>query len=179
MKIKVFFDKTERTKSLIKESYEKDILFLLGTRGSIGSLFNYEFVKTLKNNESVELLITWCTDEDIFELNGMKGISMALMNSRNPGKIYLNIDNWKSLREPHHSDWIKEYGKKNALKKYRKYLINHEFGHVLGAGHDDFVVPKSEKYCHLMEQQTFTPKRRCKPSSKVHNKTHKILKKLK
>ena len=104
---------------------------------------------------------------------------MALMNSRNPGEIYLNIDNWKSLREPHHSEWIKEYGKKNALQKYRKYLVNHEFGHVLGAGHDDFVVPVSEVYCHLMEQQTFSPKRKCKPSSNIHKKTRKVLKKLK
>lgn len=179
MKIKVFFNKTERTKPLIKDSYERDVMLLLSGPGSIGSLFNYKFVKSPKNNESVDLLITWCTDEDIFELNGMKGLSMAVMNSRNPGIIYLNIDNWKALREPHHSDWIKEYGKKNALKKYRKYLVNHEFGHVLGAGHDDFIVPESEEYCHLMEQQTFSPKRKCKPSSKIDKKTRKILKKLK
>jgi len=177
MKKKVFFDKTERSKPLIKDSYERDVLALLGARGSVGSLFGYEFVKTPKKGTDVNLLITWCTDEDILEMaSDLKGYSFAILNSRNPGKIYLNIDNWKSLREPHHSAWIKEYGRKNALKKYRKYMVNHEFGHVLGAGHDDFVVPVSEGDCHLMEQQTFMPKRRCKPSSKIHKKTRKILK---
>jgi len=179
MQIKVFFNKTERTKNIVKESYERDILMLLGAKDSVGRLFGYEFIK-VENNNNVDLLITWCTDEDILKLgDDFKGYSVALMNSRNPGKIYLNIENWKALREPHHSAWIKEYGKKNALKKYRKYVINHEFGHVLGAGHDDFNVSLSEKNCHLMEQQTFMPKRICKPSYKIHKKTKKILTRLK
>ena len=59
MKKTVFFDKTERSKALIKESYERDVLALLGTRGSVGSVFGYEFVKTPKK-EGVDLLITWC-----------------------------------------------------------------------------------------------------------------------
>jgi hypothetical protein len=180
MKIKVYFNKTESIKNLVKDSYERDVLKLLSSRGSIGKLMNYEFIKTTINDDSVDLLITWCSDDDILEGNyRLNGYSMAIMNSRNPGKIYLNIFNWKSLREPHHSAWINEYGREKALKKYRKYVVNHEFGHVLGAGHDDFVVSKKKKYCHLMEQQTFTPKRICKPSYKIHSKTKKILNKLK
>lgn len=180
MKVKVFFDTTDRSIDLMKNSYERDVLLILNGKESIGSLFNYEFVKSESNNEGVDLLITWCTDDDMSEISSeLKGYSAAYMNSRNPGKIFLNIYNWKSLREPHHSAWIKEYGRKKALNKYRKYVVNHEFGHVLGAGHDDFVVPESEEYCHLMESQTFKPKRKCKPSSKIHKKTRITLKRLK
>ena len=35
-------------------------------------------------------------------------------------------------------------------------MVNHEFGHVLGAGHDDFIVPESEEYCHLTETHLTT-----------------------
>ena len=70
-----------------------------------------------------------------------------------PPVIVFNSDNWNgppskymvSAREkyPHKS-------KEDLLKRYRIYLINHEFGHALGLGHE----PSDTSHCPVMYQHT-------------------------
>ena len=43
-------------------------------------------------------------------------------------KVYFNLENWTTI--PETSGYV-------SLAMYRLYLINHEFGHVLGRGHDE------------------------------------------
>lgn len=170
MIINTLFEIPVKNSGKIKELHHKQVIDILNSKDSITKFMNYKYVEVTKNT-NIDLKITWIDDDDFPQF---KGFSMAILNSRSPGKIFLNINNWTRLRKPHHSSWIRYYGK-NALKFYRKYVINHELGHVLGATHNDFPILKSIKLCHLMEQQTFTPKRNCKPSYKIHKKTIKII----
>ena len=159
-----------------KEMYNRQVIDILNSSDAITKSIkgiNYKY-KEETGNVTPHLNITWIDDD--YDMK-FKGYSIAILNSRYPGKIFLNINNWRRLRKPHHSAWIEHYGKNRALKVYRKYVINHELGHVLGAKHDDFDVSPSTKSCHLMEQQTFAPKRNCKPSYKVHKNTIKIIEK--
>ena len=175
-RIWVKFNTTRKTKNRVKKIDRKDVLEKMEERGSIGDKHKYNFKEMGKNvKHGADLEITWIDDND---LPGFEGYSVAMFDKINPGEIYLNINNWKKLRRPHHNRWIKYYGKRRGLEEYRRYVINHELGHVLGGGHEDFN-PGEMRDCHLMEQQTYSPKRKCKPSSKIHKKTLKILKRLK
>jgi len=170
MIIYVLFETPPQNLDKIKKIHNKQVLDILNSKNSITKFMKYKYVEVTKNI-NVDLKITWIDDNDFPKF---KGYSMAILNSRSPGKIHLNINNWTRLRKHHHEDWIKHYGKK-ALPLYRIYVINHELGHVLGATHNDFKVLPSTKNCHLMEQQTFKTKRNCKPSFLPHKKTLKII----
>tara|TARA_B100000401_G_scaffold395566_1_gene304595 strand:- start:8069 stop:8599 length:531 start_codon:yes stop_codon:yes gene_type:complete len=167
--LKVKFECSPGSKNYIKNIDNKLVIKYLQGPGSIGRHLKYSFKECKTNN--ADLYITWKIDDEMND--DLIGYSAAYLNSR-PGIIYLNSQNWHSIREPHHNEWVRQYGnKKSTLTKYRKYMVNHEFGHVCGLDHDDFI--KKPK-CNLMEKQTFTPKRLCKPSIYLHKKTIKKLK---
>ena len=174
MIINVLFDIAAGNKQSdkVKNIHNKQVIDILNGNDSITKNMNYKYIE-VTNNATSHLKITWIDDD--YDSN-FKGYSISVLNSRYPGKIFLNINNWRRLRKPHHSAWIQHYGKNVALKNYRIYVVNHELGHVLGATHDDFYVSPLTKSCHLMEQQTFAPKRNCVPSYKIHEETINIIK---
>ena len=70
------------------------------------------------------------------------GFSVADTSER-PYKIYFNAENWASV--PPASEY-------KTLSAYRTYVVNHEFGHILGHEHEKCRGPNS--LAPVMLQQT-------------------------
>lgn len=66
------------------------------------------------------------------------GLSITYSEPGAPPIIYFNEHNWNNPVKGH------------TLESYRTYVINHEFGHVLGRGHS----PARPGPCKVMYQQT-------------------------
>ena len=162
-----------QTESNVTTNDDHKVLQILNGRGSIGPLLDYEFVmQDLSQSETPNLLVTWMSDDSMTAAHGREfhGYSAASLVDRFPANVYLNEQNWTSLRKPHHEHWHREFGPR-AMQMYRKYMVAHEVGHVLGLEH---TVSASDE-CDLMEQQTFAPKRKCRPSPRIQTHTAKVL----
>ena len=66
-----------------------------------------------------------------------------------PIRIYFNKTNWLNAPKPF---IVKSNLKKKRKEMYRKYLVQHEFGHVLGFGHPSLSLQSGK--CDVMLQQT-------------------------
>lgn len=60
--------------------------------------------------------------------------------------VYYNLENWSIVPE---AAKVSGY---TSVDEYRKYLLNHEFGHVLGLLHVE--CPGPGQLCPVMKQQT-------------------------
>ena len=168
--VTVAFD--HRAESNVTESDDHKVLQILNSKGSIGPLLDYEFVMHDESSQTPNLVVNWMSDDTMAAEHGLefRGYSAASLVDRFPANVYLNEQNWTSLRKPHHEHWHREFGTR-AMQMYRKYMVAHEVGHVLGLEH---TVSTSDE-CDLMEQQTFAPKRRCRPSPRIQNHTAKTM----
>ena len=161
-----------RTESKVPKKDDYKVLQILNNKGSIGPLLNYKFVLHDEESKTPNILITWMSDYTMTVEHGkeFRGISAASLVNRHPANVYLNEQNWSSLRRPHHEHWRRKFGDQ-ALNMYRRYMVAHEVGHVLGLEHS----LSSSDNCDLMEQQTFAPKRKCQPSPQIQNHTAEIM----
>jgi hypothetical protein len=60
--------------------------------------------------------------------------------------VYFNLENWTTIPQG-----ARESGY-SSVADYRKYVVNHEFGHVLGLLHVE--CPGPGELCPVMKQQT-------------------------
>lgn len=98
------------------------------------------FVHTRSSHADVVVEMT--TNEEIVERYGKKFHGFSVTDSRRtPVVVSINSKNWN--RPP------PEF--KGSRQVYRCYLIQHEFGHVLGYDHAPF---ENGKVCPVMYQQT-------------------------
>jgi len=74
------------------------------------------------------------------------GLSVADTTKR-PYKIYFDSRNWDKPPKP---------SKYETVNGYRTYVINHEFGHILGHGHEKCLGPNY--LAPVMLQQTLGQK---------------------
>lgn len=94
-----------------------------------------KFKKSGRDDKHVTIRLS--KEETIRKKCGFRKLSCALGKST----IYLHLDNWL-------------HGSKASglsLTNYRKYLVNHEIGHILGLGHKK---PVGTGKCPVMVQQT-------------------------
>ena len=166
----VEFVDTPESRVLLKDDDNDRVISILNSHGSIGPLMTYAFVEKAGDDTS-DLTLTWMTDDNMVERHGelFRGYSAANLSARFPAEAYLNAQNWSSLR-PHQQKWRDTY-QDNALDMYRRYVVGHEVGHVMGLEHS---VSKSNN-CDIMEQQTFNPKRNCRVSPAIQPDTARKL----
>jgi len=166
----VGFVDTPESRALLKDDDNNRVISILNSHGSIGPLLTYAFVENAGDDIS-DLTFTWMTDDNMIESYGemFRGYSAANLSARFPAKVYLNAQNWSSLRS-HQQKWRETYPD-NALDMYRRYVVSHEVGHVMGLEHS---VSKSND-CDIMEQQTFDPKRDCRVSPVIQPDTARKL----
>ena len=108
---------------------------------------------------SPDFTITFWTDDHIVARFGrdFRGLSVC----ENQRHIYINLQNWRSGANAGFAD----------VRQYRRYVVNHEVGHVLGYGHVD-----ARHHCRnggrasVMSQQT-KGQFGCTPYSHVQGST--------
>lgn len=88
----------------------------------------------------------------------------------NPTSIHFNINNWINPPKPFVS-------KNDRLQKYRGYLVQHEFGHAIGYGHDTRPNKPNNSNdiinCPVMLQQTRFTEPYCKANPWVSKELEK------
>ena len=122
--------------------------YLLDERGWKSQGYDFTEVDDIKN---ADIQVYFKTND---ELKKIVNYNKNLMNlsitdySTTPTTIYFNIENWNNPPKE-----FKE--KNNRLSTYRAYLVQHEFGHAIGFGHEK-RPEKSEnmKSCPVMLQQS-------------------------
>ena len=101
--------------------------------------YNYTF--TEKHNGKTDFIII-LTPMNIIKSKFPQNISWTVFKPNNIPIIYINEYRWK-----HGSNKINV-----KIEEYRKYLINHEVGHVLGFDHETCNINKSKKAPVMMQQ---------------------------
>ena len=112
----------------------------------------YKFKETKKNpivivyfENSKKINEYFQTDEDDEELSNLSVTDRGVF----PITIHFNKTNWN---KPPKEFKVKPRLKKKRLEMYRKYLVLHEFGHVLGYDHPP--LPTKYGKCDVMLQQS-------------------------
>lgn len=104
--------------------------------------FHWQWTPYSRDPEAVHIYLQ--TPEKIAERFGPKFYGLSVCDtSKRPYKIFFDSTNW--LRAPKASGY-------KSTKAYRTYVINHEFGHILGHGHSRCV--KKGSPASVMLQQT-------------------------
>ena len=120
---------------------------------------NYSFTQT----SNPDIKVFFVDNDDINRIfKGQKHLYNLSVtdSSTRPIKIYFNKKNWNNPPEAYNTN-------SNRLEKYRKYLVNHEFGHALGFNHAKKPEKNSGKDCPVMLQQSKFTEPYCKANSNV------------
>lgn len=112
---------------------------------SVGGMYRKDLAKKQRTFH-----IRLSTNETIHKVCGFKDLSCASM--QNDKNMYMNAKLWIENSE----------NARMHILDYRRYVINHEIGHLLGFYHDTCSKNKDEE-CSIMYQQTIS-KGCCKPN---------------
>ena len=138
---------SKKNKKIIKK-------ILADKRGWAGKGY---FFEEINNLYKAKIQIYFKTNKQINKLFNnhvnLKNLSVT-DRSTNPISIYFNTNNWYKIPKPF----------KSSLKKYREYLVQHEFGHAIGYNHVERPPKNSKQLCNPMLQQTLHTKPYCIPN---------------
>lgn len=94
-----------------------------------------------KHRAQADWIVVYTSSQDLRRLVSPENakLSQTYFKGSEPPITFFNSDNWASSPNPRHT-----------LDSYRIYVVNHEFGHVLGHGHRR----DTDGLCNIMYQQT-------------------------
>tara|TARA_X000000950_G_scaffold167538_1_gene204608 strand:+ start:3586 stop:4131 length:546 start_codon:yes stop_codon:yes gene_type:complete len=144
--VSIAFESTDSADALLRDTDNARVIEILNA--GLGRPLKYAFV--MHAGVSIpDIKVQWSTDSDMVQAFGFSynKLSAASLEATFPCEVYLNIENWRSLRA-HQAHW-----RLMGIKKYREYQVTHEFGHALGVGH---LAPRG-RVCNVMTQQTMKP----------------------
>ena len=143
------FDSVSRKNRELTNQYIQD------KRGWAGH--NYSFEET-ETNPAIKIFFKRSSyiNEKFKGSPHVKNMSVTSYG-QNPIEIYFNLDNWENPPKNFTGD----------RETYRRYLIQHEFGHAIGFGHAERPEINSGKRCPVMLQQTKHTMPYCTPNFTV------------
>jgi hypothetical protein len=105
-------------------------------------------IRPVTENETPDWIVVILSSEMIAKLYPTIGPYLSLTHHRHllPPLTIFNLSNWYTIPEKAYQSGYR------SLDFYRVYLINHEFGHMLGEDHRTCKAPG--KLCPVMVQQT-------------------------